>query len=235
MSNSYAKRILGGTGKLLGPASYSQFNRVVELIRGCLPQFAESVLKEGIKNENGLNRKLCRFVTNVSRNTGLPFCAQPESMEDEANGGSPTADIGVYLLSEDTSHDPPKITVFEGKRLTGRLERKRRREYVFGHERGGNHIACGGIERFKLAIHGRHFDRAGMIGYIQEETPPIWQERVNAWISELAGMEHDPIWTEEEHLTALKTDEQVTVCTSVVYRRDDEIHLTHLWIDLSRG
>jgi hypothetical protein len=95
-------------------------------------------------------------------------------MEDETYGSSPAVDIGVYLKMDDTEIDPPMITVFEGKRLTTKLTKKRRREYVIGHEERGKHIRCGGIERFKLAIHGARLNRAGMIGYIQDGTSDDW-------------------------------------------------------------
>lgn len=232
MTDFSAKRMLGGTGTLIGPLHNAQFNSVVELIVLSLPLFAGSALQENISNENGLNRRLVRFITNVAGKQGFPFFAQTESMEDEARGTSPLADIGIHLKIEGIATDPPKITVFEGKRLASTLGRERRQEYVIGHEKEGKHIPCGGIERFKCSIHGGEFTHAGMIGYLQEETPGIWCDKINTWISNLCSQSFEPAWLEQERLTPPKTDGRVTKCTSVVHRTKSELHLTHLWVNL---
>jgi hypothetical protein len=227
-----ARRMLGGAGTLLGPLHNAQFNSIVEVITLSLPLFADSALQENISNENGLNRRLARFITNVADKHGFPFFAQAESMEDETRGTSPAADIGIHLKIEDIATDPPKITVFEGKRMTSTLGRERRQEYVIGHEKNGKHIPCGGIERFKCSIHGSELAHAGMIGYLQEETPEIWCEKINAWISDLCGHSFEPAWAVREQLTPPITDGRITKCTSVVQRSKSELHLTHLWINL---
>ncbi len=224
--------MLGGTGILLGLPHNTQFNCIVELIVLSLPLFAESAQQEKINNENGLNRRLARFITNVADKIGIPFFAQPESMEDETRGNSPATDIGIHLKIEDIATDPPKVTVFEGKRLTSTLGRERRQEYVIGHENNGEHIPCGGIERFKYTIHGREFTHAGMIGYLQEETPEIWREKINTWISALCSHSFEPAWSEQEQLIPPVTDGRVTKCTSVVQRSESKLHLTHLWVNL---
>jgi len=225
--------MLSGKGNLHGLDLDIQFRRVVELVQRCLVLFSESLIRNHIQNENGLNRRLSRLITNVSANEELPFFAQPESMEEEMRGNSPAVDIGIYLHIDDIARDTPKITIFEGKRLSTRIAKKRQCEYVCGHDKNnGKHVPCGGIERFKLAIHGRSFNRAGMIGYIQDETPAKWQARLNVRIIDLAQKECCPKWSEKECLVPLKTAGKVSTRSSVVYRRDSEIHLTHLWVDL---
>ncbi|OGT97426.1 MAG: hypothetical protein A2X80_04580 [Geobacteraceae bacterium GWB2_52_12] len=232
MADFSAKRMLGGTGTLIGPPHNSQFNSVVELIVLSLPLFAESALQENIANENGLNRRLARFITNVANKNGFPFFAQNESMEDETRGNSPATDIGIHLKIEDIATDPPKITVFEGKRLTSTLGRERHQEYLIGHEKDGQQIPCGGIERFKCTIHGSGFAHAGMIGYLQEETPENWCEKINSWISDLCSHSFEPAWSEQERLTPPETDGRITKCASVVHRAESELQLIHLWINL---
>ncbi len=154
-------------------------------------------------------------------------------MEDETRGNSPGVDIGIYLKVDDTEIDPPLITVFEGKRLTTKLEKKRRREYVIGHEDGGKHIHCGGIERFKLAIHGGKLNSAGMIGYLQDGTPDSWKKKISAWICDLCGKSFYPAWSEREQLMQQKDYGRVTEYKSIVNRVDSELHLIHLWINFS--
>ena len=230
MAKYPAGRMLGRTGTLLGLPLNTQFNMVVEFLKTHLPQFVKFVLNANIENENGLNSRLSRFITNAA--TQEIFFADRESMEDETRGTSPAADIGIYLNVKDLRIDPPLITVLEGKRLTIKLPNKRRREYVIGREEGGKHIHCGGIERFKLAIHGGKLNNAGMIGYLQDGTPDSWREKVNTWICDLCSQPFDPAWSEREQLTPQKTDGRVTEYSSVVNRIGSELHLTHLWIDL---
>jgi len=225
-----AERMLGGTGTLLGPPLNTQFNMVIEFFKTHLPQFAESVLNVNIENENGLNSRLSRYITNAAAQE--IFFADRESMEDETRGNSPAADIGIFLRMEDLGIDPPLITVFEGKRLTTKLPSKRRREYVIGRKKGAKPIHCGGIERFKLAIHGGKLNNAGMIGYLQDGTQDSWREKVNTWICDLCSQSFDPAWSEREQLTPQNTDGRVTEYSSVVNRVGSELHLTHLWIDL---
>ena len=232
MTEFSAKRMLGGTGTLIGLPHNAQFNSVVELIVLSLPLFAESALQKNIVKENGLNRRLARFITNVADKNGFPFFSENESMEDETRGNSPAADIGIRLKIEDIASDSPKITVFEGKRLTSTLGRERRQEYVIGHEKDGKHVPCGGIERFKCSIHGSQFAYAGMIGYLQEEMPEIWCEKINSWIFDLCSQPFEPAWSERERLTPLETDGRTTKCASVVHRNENELHLIHLWINL---
>ncbi|MCI5212453.1 MAG: hypothetical protein D3910_27545 [Candidatus Electrothrix sp. ATG2] len=230
MNQSPPGRMLSGIGTLLGPPKNTQFKKVVEVIKTILPKFADSAMKEGIENEDGLNSKLTRFISNASDKEN--FFANRESMEDEIWGNSPVVDIGIYLKVDDSGIDPPLITVFEGKRLSTKLPKKRRREYVIGHEEQGKHVPCGGIERFKLNIHGRKLHRAGMIGYLQDETAEIWHGKINTWIRELCSQPSEPAWSEQEKLNLKKNNGRVTEYESVVKRTDSELQMTHLWISL---
>jgi hypothetical protein len=229
-----SKRPLGGVGKLLGPTPNTQCRKVMELVATALPLFADTALKEGIANENGLNRMLSRFINNLGNNQGAPYFAQPEPMEDEKLGNSPAPDIGIYLYQDNIVGDCPKVTVFEGKRLSSHIESKRRREYVFGHEENGKHVQSGGIERFKQSIHGRNFKYAGMIGYVQNGTFETWIGQVNNWIIELSQQANDPQWFEKEQLESILIKEQIAEFSSIVCRQSDCLHLTHLWVSLNQ-
>lgn len=229
--NKYpAGRMLGGSGTLIGPSANTQFYMVIDFLQAHLPIFAENISKEDIGNENSLNSRLSRFITNAA--TQEMFFSERESMEDEARGNSPAVDIGIYLKVEDIGIDPPLITVFEGKRLTTSLSNKRHREYVIGHDEGGKAIHCGGIERFKLSIHGSKFYHAGMIGYLQDGTSDCWLKEINTWIRNLCSQPLELKWSEGEQLTPQKSDGRVTQYSSIVNRASSELHLTHLWIDL---
>jgi hypothetical protein len=227
-----ANRMLGGTGTLHGPSPGTLLNLVVDLVKQSLPLLAATAVKKDITNEDGLNSLLSLFISKAVRQKELPFIVQHQSTEDLTRGGSAAPDIGIHLDTVDDAEPPPRITVFEGKRLTSNLGPQRRREYVVGHEVKGRHIPCGGIERFKQSIHGRDLTRAGMIGYIQEETPEYWHGQINSWISELSVQTEIPKWSEAEQLTPVTTEGRISESASVVYRLTDELHLTHLWINL---
>ncbi len=230
MTKSSAGRMLGGIGNLSGPPQNAQFHMVVGFLKTHLPQFAESNLNTDIENENGLNSRLCRFIINAAMQEN--FFADRENMEDKNRGNSPAADIGIYLKVEDIRIDPPLITIFECKRLSKKLPKKRMREYVIGYEDGVKYKQCGGIERFKFAIHGSKLKRAGMIGYIQDGTPDSWQKQINGWICDLHTQSFDPAWSDREKLAFPRTGGRVTEYSSIVFRVESELHLTHLWIDL---
>lgn len=231
MTDFYNKRPLSGIGELIGPPPNALFFCVTEFLKTRLPQFVETVINTDMHNENALNSRLARFITNAADNE--VFFAEREPMEDETRGDSPATDIGIFLKVSDCSIDPPLITVLEGKRLTTNLGAERRKEYVIGHEKHGRHVPCGGIERFKMSIHGRNCrGYAGMVGYIQDETPSYWQEQINSWISELSQKDEVPQWLEAEHLTMVVTDGRISESTSLVYRQADRLHLKHLWIHL---
>ncbi|RII26927.1 MAG: hypothetical protein CXR30_16005 [Geobacter sp.] len=223
--------MLSGTGTFSGPTSNTQFNCVVELVVQSLPVFATSVMKEGITNENGLNSQLALFISKKAMQNNLPFIVLHQSMEDLTRGDSPAPDIGIHLFVDDEAEPPPRITVFEGKRLTTQLEAKRRHEYVVGHVKNGKYIK-GGVERFKHSIHGGRLSYAGMIGYIQDELPDFWWTQINSWISELTSQVAAPRWSHEECLSPLDTSVRVSKSTSIVIRAAEKLHLTHLWINL---
>lgn len=228
--NQYSQgRVLGGIGTLLGPPKNAQFNKVIEFIKTIIPKFVDSAMQDRSKNENALNSKLTRFINNAAES----FFANRESMEDEARGNSPAADIGIYFKVDDIGIDPPLITVLEGKRLSTKIRKERCQEYVIGHEEKKKHVSCGGIERFKLGIHGSRLNNAGMIGYIQDGTAKSWYDKINAWVCELCNKPVEPKWSEEEQLTLQQKNVKVAEYTSIVNRADSKLHLTHLWIDLA--
>jgi len=50
----------------------------------------------------------------------------------------------------------------------------REREYVTGGTE-----KSGGIQRFKLGLHGAQQEAGAMIGYIQDKDPKSWQSSIN--------------------------------------------------------
>lgn len=225
---------LGNAEPFTGPRKVSQLSEIFMVVRGCMPEFAESARREGIKNENGLNRKLARFISRQFWRFEMPYTAQNEAMEDEKRGDSPAVDIGIHLLVHDSAVDPPKVTVLEGKRLDGGIETRRRREYVYGPGVGEAHRPCGGMERFKNAIHGRSVKSTAMlIGYMQTDDFPTWWAKVNSWIAGLSDEPaHNPPWSREEQLSQPHIDGPIASCSSTLSRVGDRLWILHLWVDL---
>lgn len=224
---------LAGHGRFIGPVPSAQLTDLIRLVQDVLPFFAVSAKKDGITNENGLNRRLCRLISQRFFSEGLPYTAQPESMEDESRSNSPAVDIGIHFYTGEKIADPPKIAVFEGKCLSSRAEKRRQTEYVYGLSR--NDSPCGGIQRFKMSIH-RQKDRcgAGLVGYLQTGIVSDWHSKINGWITGLAHESgHEPRWEEDEVLGEFQESPGSAVCHSIVHRKSDILPLVHLWVDLT--
>jgi hypothetical protein len=97
----------------------------------------------------------------------------------------------------------------------------------------------GGIERFKTEDHGgkEKFPFSIMIGYIQEENPNHWYNKINDWINEQLTISSNSqiSWLEEDRLVQdvsfLKP--KITKYNSTHSRINlEKINLTHYWFDL---
>ena len=123
--------------------------------------------------------------------------------------------------------------VLEGKRLptpgTGR-----EREYVTGRE-----SRSGGIQRFRLGLHGHHLSTVAMIGYVQSESTVEWHERVNRWIDDESTSSSDTTcsWSQSDFLGLLtrSVDSRVSRCSSKHHRASGstgQIAIQHLWVEM---
>jgi hypothetical protein len=99
----------------------------------------------------------------------------------------------------------------------------------------------GGIQRFKLGLHGADLSVAAMIGYVQGQSSFHWHQLINDWISDLAaGRVLDVCaWKTTETLGHLEQDggKGITVCESTHDRSGDvggsSIQLHHLWVEMA--
>lgn len=108
----------------------------------------------------------------------------------------------------------------------------REREYVTG----GNKKS-GGIQRFKLGLHGAHQEQAAILAYIQSGLPDAWLTQVNAWIDAetTTPSASGERWTSDEKLINFAEDSvRRTGQASSEHARDnsisDKILIKHLWI-----
>ncbi len=217
-----------------GPPLNDQFKCIVSMVESYLPEFPDFIEGTDIAVEDGLNSKLSRFLLLRFRRDGFPYITQPQSMEDETSGRSPSTDIGIYFCLPDSVIDPPKISVIEGKRLDTGIESRRRKEYVYGSVIKEKHKPSGGIERYKKEIHGRNI-KSGviLIGYVQTNNFPVWRDRINTWISELVSeSNHLPCWVIEELLSEVRSCSEVATLKSIVKRTSGTLKIFHFWINL---
>ena len=131
-------------------------------------------------------------------------------------------DIYFYLAGD----NHPRIFYLEGKRLP-KNKTISEEEYVVGISTSGK--PSGGIERFKLGIHGEplRIQNNGIIAYIENKTIPEWELIINHSIAV-----HYPDDTNLQ-LNILLENEYTSTHQ---YSRGNVGHfkMYHFWIDLSK-
>ena len=227
-----------GQGRLThGPQVNALVDRTVEFVREELPRWRDRADRKPQTDEELLNAQLCKHLEARARQRQFPVLFHHEERQtarrrvDISAGPVESGFIGTTYHSID---DP--FLVFEGKRLPTPGGRAREREYVTGHEK-----QSGGIQRFKLGLHGGKVKTAALIGYIQKETPVVWHARINLWIRDLAaGLQlRDETWTPADQVGTLTCDKasRTAACDSrhqrVASCASPDIRLRHLWVEMS--
>lgn len=121
------------------------------------------------------------------------------------------------------------IIVIEGKRLPAPAK-PREREYITGGEK-----ISGGIQRFKLGLHGKAHETVIILGYIQKDTPQDWYDRINTWLSDLAKT-HSDDWSDDEKLLDFQAGNSGEQAKSTSFHprvkgcASDNIRILHFWI-----
>ena len=184
------------------------------------------------QSEDKLNLQLCKFLDSHARQH-LPMIRFDH---EEYQAGQRRVDLSAspaesifFEAKRYTIYDP--VLVLEGKRLPAPSS-SREKEYVTGPT---PQEINGGIQRFKLGMHGAKLDMAVIIGYIQSQNTRHWYKKVNGWISELVT---NPIgdgceWTFDETLELLEEDNTKDIASyrSIHSRtHGDNIELHHLWV-----
>lgn len=95
-----------------------------------------------------------------------------------------TEDAIIAGTREFTKYNP--YLVIEGKRLPAPAI-DREKEYVTGFGE-----VNGGLQRFKLGLHGASLEIAAMVAYVQDNDPDSWLVTINGWISSLDGTDWSP-------------------------------------------
>jgi hypothetical protein len=199
-----------------------------------LPNWRDTPNRPVEESEERLNAQLCKHLEVTARHSlRMVFFHHEEKQTGTRRvdfSASPT-EKGFVGTMFHTIYDP--FLVLEGKRLPPPKNGGREREYVTGGD-----AKSGGIQRFKLGLHGAKHEIAVMIGYVQADTPAEWNARINSWIRELEDtVQSDGTkWSSTDRLSGFAENNGKRVATSLskhlrsgdVFSPNISIH--HLWL-----
>lgn len=206
--------------------------KTISFVREQLPLWRDDPDRPYELSEDKLTEQLCKYLDAKAR-TDFPMV---RFNHEESQAASRSVDVSTTLMTKGTIgardytiYDP--FLVLECKRLPA-PSNDRQREYLSGdnsHKRGG-------IQRFKLCLHGAELDLVAMIAYVQERSTAEWQKEINGWISDLCASGLDGCtWTADEMLELLHDDQGAGLgtCRSIHSREGpvtSDIEIRHLWI-----
>ncbi|MGE4538969.1 MAG: hypothetical protein AB7D37_18025 [Desulfovibrio sp.] len=202
---------------------------IMNFIYQKLPSWRDDIQRTHQDAEKRLNAQLCTYLSVQSRNEELPYIFDL----DEFQTGERQIDIAVkpmnaLFFAYGYSSIYQAITVIEAKRLPA-PSKTREKEYIEGEK------LSGGIQRYKLMLHGAKHSCAGMIGYVQKDSLQFYHKLINKWIDELSTMKSDN-WSSDEKLHPLVVDSGLgrSRTESSHIRMDGSIIcLYHLWIEMN--
>lgn len=211
--------------------------KTINFVRHQLPEWRDDPDRPAEQSEDKLNLQLCKFLDSCARND-FPMVRFDH---EEYQTGRRSVDLSaspveatVIGARQYTIYKP--ILVIECKRLPA-PSKDREKEYVTGGEN-----KSGGIQRFKLGLHGADLNITVMIGYVQELSTNEWHYKVNEWISELAKGKIADVcpWNENEKLELLdECDKKGVASYHSTHNRtgsksNAKIVIHHLWITMTK-
>lgn len=181
--------------------------KTLEFVRSQLPNWRDDPTRETVTAEEELNSQLCKYLNSATRRENF---AMAYFHHEERQTGRSRVDMSALPQNPATIegklhsiYEP--FVVLEGKRLPA-PSHDREREYATGTEK-----ASGGIQRFKLGLHGNRLKHAAIIGYVQSNTCEAWFTSINVWVNELANADQD--WSANECLEDFEEDDVKRVAT----------------------
>ncbi len=210
---------------------------LIDFIAGELPRWRDHPDRQPASAETTLTSQLCDHLNGAAYySTTWSHVQFRTEVPDEVTRGRKidlaAKPLATSLVIEGRRHSQfDTLLPIECKRLPTPQEKDRdEREYVTSE-----HGTTGGIQRFKLGLHGAAHRLGTMIGYVQDQTCSYWLGRVNSWIANLA--EVDSSWTDAEILQSLNDDSAVGLCVlRSQHRRDGDLEdceLRHVWIRMT--
>ena len=222
-----------GRGRISEGPTEALIERTLEFVWAEFAGWRDDPDRTPEEAEERHNAQLCKYL-NVAASRRFPMV---HFSHEEKQTGVRRVDLaanpnpaGFIGLTYHTIYDP--FLVFEGKRLPA-PSTNREKEYVTGGAK-----KSGGIQRFKLALHGSQQTTAAIIAYIQKDDAESWLSVINRWIREVAGdvTALDEQWSVDEQLSDLKTNHALRIASaSSAHKRTNsatspEIRIRHLWV-----
>lgn len=215
----------------------TQYRKLVAFIASALPFWRDDALRKPETAEDALSDQLCDFLNDEARiSPGLDAFKFQRETRDDGKGGR-NLDIaakpsGCSIYIGDRHYSPYEIFLpIECKRLPTPAARKRDpREYLFS-----SHSSTGGVQRFKSGAHAANHVFAAMIGYVQDQDIPHWQQVLGEWIEELS-VSAAPLWSANDRLELESHDAggRQAILNSIHTRVNglSDIAMSHLWIEM---
>lgn len=210
--------------------------KTICFIYDALPAWRDYPSRPDVNNENSLNAQLCKVLNSLLGHEESPMV---HFNHQEPQTGQCSTDISVTPRDETvliramlySIFDP--IFVIECKRLPA-PSKDREREYVTGYQN-----KSGGIQRFKLGLHGADEEIAVMVGYVQGKAIHHWHGKINEWITDLSKDRNSDCctWNADEILESIEEDSGKGRAKSHSFHQrngSSRIEIFHLWIDMSR-
>ncbi|ABW68943.1 hypothetical protein [Desulfosudis oleivorans] len=208
--------------------------KTISFINQNLPAWRDDPDRPKEQSEDKLNLQLCKFLDSRARRDFPMVRFDHEEYQTgirRVDLSASPVEKAIFGAITYTIYDP--ILVIEGKRLPA-PSTNREKEYVIGDVNKKN----GGIERFKLGLHGFDLNIAVIVGYVQEKRLDHWYQKINEWILELADgtKKGSCVWNTDEVLKQLMQYRitRVSSCQSTHSRTgskvSSEIKIHHLWI-----
>ncbi len=223
-------------GRITEGPSASLAERTLEFVFSELATWRDDANRPLEDAEERLNAQLCKYL-NVAASDRFPMVF---FHHEEKQTGTRRVDMsalsksGIVLgLTYHSIYDP--FLVLEGKRLPAPSS-DREREYVSGRAK-----KSGGIQRFKLALHGAQQTTAAIVGYVQSGNLREWLSRINEWIGDEAESKDTTgeDWSLAEQLRDFKDHAQkrIAVSSSTHPREKSavsaQIKLRHFWVAMA--
>jgi hypothetical protein len=211
--------------------------QTLDFIFSQLPRWRDDAQRPRQTNEKQLNSSLCDFLDNYSR-TAFPMVRfKHEAPQAKVR----TVDLGVHGMEEITVVGTRRYTIYqpflviEAKRLPA-PSTDREREYVVGTDK-----PTGGIQRFRLGLHGADVETAVIIGYVETESLQQWHLRVNEWITDFASeaSRGDCVWSQSDLLGDLTCNKELRTSSSESNHQRSagcltpSINLRHFWAEIA--
>ncbi|MRR50206.1 MAG: hypothetical protein EG825_04715 [Rhodocyclaceae bacterium] len=215
----------------------TSLHELLNFIADELPKWRDRVDRSKKNAEVGLTSDLCAHLNGAARRSkGWDILQFRTEVPDEERSGR-AIDMAPSPCNATIIVDGRKFTEFdmlmpiECKRLpTPKNKGREASEYVITEK-----ATRGGIQRFKLGLHGSKHKLGGMIAYVQEGTAAAWYGAVTGWINAQISA-RSPGWSHADHLTPVAHDQGngLTIYQSTHPRSQplSDIELQHLWLQM---